>query len=230
VELKESALPMDSKAKAVSIHEVLLEEYGHHPWRRHRDPLSTLIFTVLSQNTTSINQERAGRGLQERFSSWEEVRDAEVGEIVEAIRSAGLANIRASRIKEILQTITVRCGKLDLSFLEEMEGDEAKEWLTSLRGVGPKTAACVLLFSFGKPVLPVDTHVLRVSKRLGLIPAKMAASKAQTLLEEIVPAEAIYDFHLNMIRHGRNICRAQRPRCERCVVRHLCDYLQRSDR
>jgi len=205
--------------------ELLLKEYGHNP-RRHRDPLDTLIFTILSQNTTDTNRDRAAKTLKERFPSWEEVRDAEVGEIVEIIKSAGLAQIRASRIKEVLEMITFRRGELDLSFLGEMENEEAKEWLTSLRGVGPKTAACVLLFSFGKPVLPVDTHVLRVSKRLGLIPSKTSAEKAHILLEEMVPAEAIHDFHLNMIAHGRNICQAQRPRCERCILAHICDYMR----
>jgi len=207
------------------VHEALIREYGHREWRRHRDPLSELIFTILSQNTSDVNRDRACRQLIERFPTWEAVRDADVEEIAAAIRPGGLANIKAPRIKNILQTITERCGGLSLDFLADMSVEEAKEWLGSLKGVGPKTVACVLLFSCGKPVLPVDTHVYRVSKRLGLIPPKASAAKAHSLLEEMLPDEAIYDFHLNMIAHGRQVCKSQKPRCDACVLAGYCDYV-----
>ncbi len=214
-----------SSDKLSVVHELLLEEYGHHRWRPHRDPLSELVRTILSQNTSDVNSDRAFARLRERFLSWEQVRDGDPEAIVEAIELGGLARIKAPRIKAALQAITEERGELDLEFLREMELDKAKAWLESLVGVGPKTAACVLLFSLGRPVLPVDTHVHRVSRRLGLIEPGTSAERAHEILGGMLPDGAIYDFHVNMVSHGRQICDAQRPRCEVCVLAPQCDYL-----
>jgi endonuclease-3 len=213
--------------KVKDVHELLISEYGHHPWRAHRDPLSELVRTILSQNTSDVNSSRAFSRLRDSFPTWEGVLGADVEEIVEAIRPGGLGRIKAPRIKAALEAILEERGDLDLSFLQEMDVHEAKAWLKSLGGVGPKTAACVLLFSLGKPVLPVDTHVLRVSRRVGLIESGTSAEKAHEMLGGMVSDGAVYDFHVNMVAHGRRVCHAQRPACDVCVIARLCDYLHK---
>ncbi|MBC7260714.1 MAG: endonuclease III, partial [Chloroflexi bacterium] len=142
----------------------------------------------------------------------------------EAIQIAGLSQQKAPRIQQALRYISAERGKLDLGFLRQMEVAEAKQWLTSINGIGPKTAAIILLFSLGMPAFPVDTHIHRVSRRLGLIPANASREKAHELLEALLPQEAYYTFHLNVIRHGREVCQARRPRCELCTLRDLCNY------
>jgi len=218
---------MKAREKLRAVHSLLLKEYGHHQWEAHRDPLSELVRTILSQNTSDVNSNRAFARLRERFPSWEQVRGAEVKAIEEAIRPGGLARIKAPRIKSALQAIVEERGELDLEFLRELELDEAKAWLQSLVGVGPKTAACVLLFSLGRPVLPVDTHVLRVSRRVGLIEPGTSMEKAHEVLGEMSPDGAVYDFHVNMVSHGRQVCHPRRPRCEACVLAPHCGYLHR---
>ena len=203
---------------------LLAKEYGASPRREHRDPLSELIYTVLSQNTSDVNSKRAFANLKATFGTWEEVAKAKIESIAGAIRHGGLANVKAPRIKQILQQILAERGNLDLSFLSEMEVQEVKAWLMDLPGVGPKTASCVLLFSLGKPAMPVDTHVYRVTKRLGLIDPKMNPEKAHEWLQTIVLPEKIYTFHLNLVEHGRKTCQARLPLCHRCVVEHLCPY------
>lgn len=205
--------------------EVLRQEYGHHRWKPHRDPLSELVRTILSQNTSDVNSNRAFARLQERFPSWEQVRDGDVEAIVEAIRPGGLARIKAPRIKGAVQAISEERGSLDLEFLRETDLDEARSWLESLVGVGPKTAACVLLFSLGRPVLPVDTHVHRVSRRLGLLQPRASTESAHEILGGMLADGAIYDFHVNMVSHGRRVCVARRPHCDVCVLAAQCDYL-----
>jgi endonuclease-3 len=182
--------------------------YGPRLWRRHGSPLDELIETVLSQNTSDINTERAFRSLRERFSSWEAVRTAPVEEIADAIRSGGLANVKAPRIQAILESIVRERGSLELD------------------GVGPKTAACVLLFALGKPALPVDTHVHRVALRLGLIPPGTSAEAAHELLEALLGEDhdRVYAFHVEAIAHGRQVCTARRPFCERCPLTDCCDF------
>lgn len=212
--------------KLLVIHELLLAEYGHREWLPRRDPLSELIFTILSQNTNDLNRDRAIRRLRERFPTWEDVRDASTAEIAQAIRVGGLANTKAARIKDILEQIGWERAELSLGFLRGMETEEALQWLQSLKGVGPKTAACVLLFSWNVPVFPVDTHIYRLSKRLGLIGERASREKAHRLLGRLVPPEATYDLHLNMIAHGRQVCQAREPRCEICVLKDHCDYYQ----
>jgi endonuclease-3 len=210
--------------KALLIHELLLQEYGPRPWQPGRDPLATLVGTILSQNTNDLNRDRAFKQMRERFPTWEEVRDAEPAELVEAIRPAGLANQKGPRIQNALQIITEQQGKLSLDFLADMEIEEAKRWLTAIKGVGPKTAAIVLCFALGKPAFPVDTHVHRVTKRLGLIGPKTTREQAHTTLEELLPVEIYYPFHINLIAHGRQACKSQQPRCEVCVLQEHCDY------
>ncbi|MFB0534613.1 MAG: endonuclease III [Anaerolineae bacterium] len=210
--------------KALRIHELLLQEYGPRPWQPGRDPLTTLVSAILSQNTNDLNRDRAFERMRERFPTWEEVRDADPAELVEAIRPAGLANQKGPRIQNALRMITEQQGELSLDFVADMEIEEARKWLTSMKGVGPKTAAIVLCFALGKPAFPVDTHVHRVTKRLGLIGPKTTREQAHPLLEELLPAKIYYPFHMNLIAHGRQVCKSQQPRCEVCLLQEDCDY------
>ena len=205
---------------------LLVEQHGHFWWNSHNEPLDELIATVLSQHTSDINTERAFASLKRAFPDWESVRTAPTSEVADAIRSGGLAGIKAPRIQNILDAIVTERGSYDLSHLSSMSLPEAKRWLVRLPGVGPKTAACVLLFSLGRPALPVDTHVHRVSKRLGLIGAGVSAEAAHAILEAGLgdDRDRHYDFHLTMIAHGRTVCTARRPFCERCSLTEHCDY------
>jgi len=214
--------------KALAVHQLLIEQYGQREWRPGRDPLSELIFTILSQNTSDVNRDRAWVRLKERFPTWESVLAADAEKLADAIRPGGLANVKAPRIQETLRVIQMERGEFTLDFLAEMEVDEARKWLTSLKGVGPKTAAIVLLFSLGKPAFPVDTHVHRVSQRLGLIGPKTSREKAHDVLEELIPPEIYYPFHLNLIAHGREVCKSQKPRCDTCILQEHCDYYRES--
>ena len=180
------------------------------------------MLTVLSQNTSDANSFRAYKSLRRRFPTWEELAAARPSEVAAAIRSGGLANVKAPRILAILREIRNREGSLDLSLLRRMPDAEAREYLTSLPGVGLKTAAVVLAFSLGRPVLPVDTHVHRVASRLGLIPPKATARRAHEVLEEITPPDIRVEMHVGLIRLGREICKAGRPRCEDCPLAGLC--------
>jgi endonuclease-3 len=208
------------------IYERLAEAYGTPEWRPTGDALGELIATILSQHTSDVNSERAYRQLRERFPTWEAVRDAPGEEVAEAIRSGGLAEVKAERIQRILRLLTERIGAAPLSLdtLADMPLEEADAYLRALPGVGPKTAACVLLFALGKPAFPVDTHVWRVTRRLGLIGAKVSADAAHRALERMIPPAWRYATHINLIRHGRRICTAQRPACERCPLRAGCAY------
>jgi endonuclease-3 len=211
-----------SLLKISEIITLLQREYGSVTWRSRTDPLSELIMTILSQNTSDHNSRRAFESLLARFGGWKTVAEGSVEDIAEAIKLGGLAQVKAPRIKQILRQIQAQRGSLDLEFLKKMPVAEAKEWLRSLPGVGPKTAACVLLFSLGKPVLPVDTHIHRVAKRLGLIDSRVSAEKAHEILGDIVPAKDVYQFHILIIEHGRRVCKAQRPRCRECVLLKVC--------
>ncbi|HEY8477609.1 MAG TPA: endonuclease III [Chloroflexota bacterium] len=205
----------------------LEEVYGPAEPPRRVDPLDELVYTVLSQHSSDTNTDRTYASLRATFGTWEAVRDAPPSAIADAIRHGGLAEVKAPRLKSILERITERCGRLDLSLLHDMELEEARRFLLSLDGVGPKTAACVLLFACGKPALPVDTHVHRVSRRLGFIDARASAEEAHTVLEALVPPEQVLAYHVHLIRHGRRVCKAPRPRCEACVVSHLCPSTER---
>ena len=202
--------------------EILDEAYARPPQQVSRDPMFELILTVLSQHTSDHNSGEAMHRLLEKFPSWELILSSDVAELEEAIRPGGLAPTKSKRITYILREIADRNDSFDLSFLEFMPLTEARDWLVSLPGVGPKTAACVLLFALGRPVLPVDTHVERVSKRLGLIPANMTAEKARVELEESVPPKDIYAYHMDLIQHGRRTCHARNPACEACPLADKC--------
>jgi endonuclease-3 len=210
--------------KVGRVYDALAAYYGDLEWRPSTDPLSELILTILSQHTSDLNRDRAFSAMKERFSTWEEVRDAPVNELADAIRSGGLANVKAPRIQEVLRQISDEQSEMSLDFLYETPVEEAKAWLAGFKGVGPKTAACVLMFACGMPVLPVDTHVYRVSQRIGLLGSRTNAEKAHTELESLVEPDKRYNFHIYLISYGRDVCHAQRPLCEKCVVAQLCNY------
>ena len=216
---------MESRAKVRAIHKILLKSYGE-PEHSPLDAVSELVCTILSQNTNDNNRDRAYTSLRAKFPIWEQVRDAPTRQVIAAIRPAGLANQKGPRIQKVLRRISeLNPGQpLNIDFLADLPVDEAKQWLMSLDGVGPKTAAIVLLFSLNRPAFPVDTHVHRVTTRLGLIPNGTTAEKAHGLLEALVPPEWYYAFHLNVIAHGRAVCKAQRPQCEICPLQKHCEY------
>ena len=215
---------MNLPERAFAVHQELLSYYGYPEWRYPLPPLDELISTILSQNTNDTNRDRAFQRLRAQFPTWELVRDAPLDEIVEAIRPAGLANQKGARIQSILREITARRGELDLGFLRWVTTEEAKAWLLQFKGVGPKTAAIVLQFSLDKPAFPVDTHIYRVSGRIGLRPDAMNVEKAHEHLARLFPEQAYYAAHLNIIRLGREICQARRPNCHVCPLTNLCDY------
>jgi endonuclease-3 len=210
--------------RAIKIHERLLEVFGEPIWRNPLPPVDELVSTILSQNTNDVNRDRAFNALRAVFPTWEAVRDAQESEVVAAIRPAGLANQKGPRIQKVLRQITEERGSLDLSFLKDLPLEEARSWLTKFNGVGPKTAAIVLCFSLGRPAFPVDTHIYRVSGRIGLRPEKMTVEQAHPHLEALFPPETYYAAHLNLIRLGREVCHARKPDCPNCPIRDLCDF------
>ena len=202
--------------------ELLEQEYGPREWQPGKEPIDVLIETILSQNTSDVNSGRAFGSLLSTFGSWEAVASAPVEYIAQTIKFGGLSRIKAVRIKQILNKIEKERGCISLDFLSSMSIAEAKNYLLSLPGVGLKTANCVLLFALGKPCLPVDTHVFRVARRLGLIDSRISTEKAHNLLQEQVPLSRVYQFHLHMIEHGRQVCHARQPRCVECVLENGC--------
>ena len=201
---------------------LLAEEQGPVEWEPRYDPASELVYTVLSQHTSDVNSGRAFKRLMESFGSLEGVAAASVEEVEDAIRAGGLARIKAPRIKAILREIYQEVRSYDLSFLGEMPLEDAKAWLKRLPGIGPKSAAVILCFSLGMPAMPVDTHIHRVAKRLGLIGKKVTADKAHDILEGMVAPEDVFAFHVYLINHGRRVCKAPRPRCGECVLAEGC--------
>jgi endonuclease-3 len=215
---------MDLQEQAIEVYRRLLEFYGDPQWRSPLSPIDELVSTILSQNTNDVNRDRAFDALKEKFSSWEAVRDADPRVVIDVIRPAGLANQKGPRIQLILRQISEQRGSLDLNFLTEKSVDEANEWLRNFKGVGPKTTAIVLLFSLNIPAFPVDTHIFRVTGRLGLRPEKMSVEQTHDHLERLFPKEAYYSLHLNLIRLGREICQARKPNCPKCPLKSLCNY------
>ncbi len=202
--------------------ERLVPVYGPVEWRQRMDPLDELIFTVLTQHTSDLNAERAFKQMRARYPAWRDVLDAPVEDLTDAIRSGGLANQKSARLQLILADILKRHGRFDLAFLGAMSMDEARSWLLALPGVGPKTAAVVLAFSFGMPAMPVDTHVHRVSRRLGLISKKTTADDAHPILEDLIKPEDRYMAHVLLIAHGRRTCKALHPLCGNCALNDVC--------
>jgi endonuclease-3 len=216
---------IDSKKRtARAIHQRLLEAFGTPDWGVPLPPLDELVSTILSQNTNDANRDRAFRGLRKQFPTWEAVRDAEPGAVVAAIRPAGLANQKGPRIQAVLAEITAQRGGLDLEFLRGWPAEQVYDWLVSFKGVGPKTAAIVMLFSLDMPAFPVDTHIYRVTGRLGLRPAEMSVEQAHPYLASLFLPETYGPAHLNLIRLGRQICQARKPNCPACPVQDLCEY------
>jgi endonuclease-3 len=198
--------------------------YGVPELERDLDPLDALIETILSQSTTNINSRRAFESLKRRFPTWDAARRARTSSIEEAIRSGGLAKQKSVIIKNILNEIYAKLGSFDLSFLKQIRLEEARDFLLSFKGVGPKTVACVLLFSCERPVFPIDTHIFRIARRLGLIPEKGLDAEAHRMMEAMLPEERFYEVHVNLICHGRKICRPQNPLCEECCLVDYCQY------
>jgi len=202
------------------------EQYGPRKLEPNQDPVGEIVQTILSQHTSDVNSGRAFASLREAFPTWESIIDAPSELIAESIRSGGLADQKAPRIQHALGTILAARGEFDLSFLSSMAKTDARNWLTAINGIGPKTASCVLLFSLGIPVMPVDTHVHRVSMRLGIFPPRMTADAGHEWLESLLgdDPQRIYAFHVELIRHGREICIARTPRCADCFLRDICDF------
>lgn len=223
-----SASSESLQEKYQAVYQLLIDTYSQPDWRPYLDPVDELVSTILSQNTSDVNRDRAFDALKACFPDWASVMNAPEEAVRDAIRPAGLANQKAPRIQNALRQIQSENGDLSLDFLEQMDVDEAKAWLTGIKGVGPKTAAIILLFAFGRPAFPVDTHVHRVTGRLGLIGPKDSAERAHQILEQIVEPEAFYAFHLLLIRHGREICAARYPRCEVCPLTEHCVYYERN--
>lgn len=218
---------MPRKATKVSartirrVDDLLAQAYGERD-SKAGDPLDGLIRTILSQNTTDVNSHAAFASLKQRFPTWEEALAADPDDIADAIRHGGLAEIKSARIQEILAQIHRERGELSLDFICELPVEEAEEYLLSFKGVGPKTAAIVLLFDCGMPLFPVDTHVFRVTSRLGWLPEKATPERAHEVLRELVPEELHFQLHLNLVQHGREVCDARNPDCASCPLKRLC--------
>jgi endonuclease III len=212
-------------AKAIEVTRRLTELYGELPFSS-KDPMSMLVDILLSHRTRDEQTAAAWDNLLKRFGSWEAVRDAPTQEVQDAIANVNFPEVKAPRLQTIMRQITAERGNLNLDFLRDLPAEEGAAWLNRFEGVGPKTAACVLLFSCQKPLLPVDVHVHRVSGRLGLIGKKVSADAAHTLLQALLPQDArsIYNFHKALLRHGQRICVYERPRCNKCALTDLCDY------
>ena len=230
---------MKEEEKIREIHRRLKERYGEPEDPPEMSGIGYLVETILSQNTNDINRDKAYSNLVDKYSTWEQVENAEYDELVDTIRVAGLGPTKAERIQEALRIVredrrnsegvsgdAENQGEYSLEFIREMSVDDGKEWLTEIPGVGPKTAAIILCFYFRKPVFPVDTHVHRISKRLGLIPRNAGRTKAHNILEEKVPDDIKYELHRLMIEYGRDTASARNPDCENCIWPEECDYYQ----
>lgn len=210
-----------SRRRVLAIRDRLREMYGRPEHEPHGDPVHELVLTILSQNTSDTNRDAAYAGLRARFGSWSEVRDAPTAEVEAAIMRGGLAPTKAPRIQSVLRELG---DPIDLEWLREASRDDALEFLTGLPGVGRKTAACVMLFALGRPEIPVDTHVHRVGARLGLFDPRASSEEAHDEMLAITPPEDAYELHMNLIAHGRRLCRPARPRCGECALRRICKY------
>lgn len=212
-------------AKALEVTRRVTDNYGVASWSR-KDPLSMLVDIILSHRTRDEQTAAAYDNLKQKFGTWEAMRDAPMQEVQDAIANVNWPEVKAPRLQAIMRRITEERGELNLDFLRDIPVEEGAVWLSRLEGVGPKTVACVLLFSCRKPILPVDTHVHRVSIRLGFIGKKVTADNAHPLLQALLPqdAQTIYNFHKGLLRHGQRICVYDHPRCDRCFLTDICDY------
>lgn len=213
---------MEAAAKVRTVDRLLAKEYGT-PEPRQGDPLDALIATVLSQNTSDVNSHRAYRAMREAFPTWEAVMEAPCGALEKVLKPGGLARTKSARIQRMLRSIASE-GPLSLDGLQNLSTEEAERVLLEFDGVGPKTARCVLLFALGRDVFPIDTHVLRLLRRLGIIPETMAAQKAHETVPSLIPKGGCHRLHVNLIAHGRRVCHSRNPACDRCVLRPHCVY------
>lgn len=220
---------VEHQVKLEKIRARLIAAYGMPEWRQPLSPVDELVSTILSQNTNDTNRDAAFNALISVFPDWKSVMNADPEDVITAIRTAGLANQKGPRIQKALCDISERThGNISLDFLKDMPSEEARRWLMSVNGVGPKTAAIVLLFSMGIPAFPVDTHIYRVTGRIGLRPMQLNVEKTHAYLEACIPEEAYYDLHLNLIRLGREVCGARKWHCYRCPVEDLCGFDQKN--
>jgi len=218
----------DLKKRAIAVHEKLLEAFGEPIWRNPLPAIDELVSTILSQNTNDVNRDRGFNALRAKLPTWESVRDAKTEDVIAPNKPAALANQKGPRIQQVLRAITEERGSLNLDFLAGLPIEEARAWLTKFNGVGPKTAAIVLCFSLNMPAFPVDTHIYRVSGRIGLRPEKMTVEQAHPHLESVFPPETYYAVHLNIIRLGREVCGARKPNCPQCPIIKLCEYKEKT--
>ena len=210
------------RRKARRVHKILLDFFGEPKWGNPLPALDELVSTILSQNTNDINRDRAFEALRKKMPTWKAVRDAPLAQVVEAISPAGLANQKGPRIQKALLQITEERDQLDLDFLREWSPQEVRAWLTRFHGVGPKTASIVMQFSLDIPAFAVDTHVHRITGRLGLRPEKMSADDTHAHMESLLLPDTYGVAHMNLIRLGREVCRARRPDCPNCPLRRMC--------
>ena len=216
----------DREAKALETIRRLDDAYGEPPLVPRREPMHELVSTMLSHRTTMQAEERAFHAMWERYGSWDAVREADEDELAAVLKGVQFPEPKARNIKTVLETIREERGGYDLSFLQDLPLDQAQAWLTSLPGVGVKTATLLLLFCFARPVLPVDTHVHRVSGRLGVIDEGVSASKAHRVLLDVLPNEpqTLFSYHVDLLRHGQRVCVWRNPRCGECVLTDICDW------
>lgn len=215
-------------AKALIVYERLLVTYGDHPLVPRREPMHELISTILSHRTTQSNEDIAYQRMWERFGSWEGIRTAPLDALIEALKPSNFPDVKAPYIQGVLNRLREERGEYSIDFLRDLPVEEALAWLTAMPGVGIKTASLVLLFCFSKPIIPVDTHVHRVSQRLGLIGAKVNPTAAHGVLFDMLPHDPpfLFNFHINMLRHGQRVCIWGAPRCEQCPLTDVCDWYQ----
>ncbi len=223
-----AAARSDARALAHAIYHRLQDAYGAPTWRPQYAPMDELVLTFLSQSTSDLNSGRAFGALKARYPTWPAALNAPVEELAETIRSGGLARQKAPRIQAALRRILAERGEFRIDFLADLPVDEGLRWLTSFAGIGPKTASIVLLFCFDKPAFPVDTHVARVSRRLGIASPKDSEQKIKGIWEALTPAAWYYPLHLNLIRHGRQVCHARAPQCGACVLNDVCRYADKT--
>lgn len=218
----------EHRERLARVKERLHHRFGTPTWHVQMPAVDELICTILSQNTNDINRDKAFYALKERYSDWEAVRDADPGELQHVIRVAGLANQKGPNIQAALRDITQARGEIDLDWLKELSTEEARAWLVSLKGVGPKTAAIVMVFSLGMPAFPVDTHIYRVTGRIGLRPKELDITKTHAYLENIAEPADYGSLHLNLIDLGREVCQARKPKCPGCPVLDLCQFPEKT--
>jgi endonuclease-3 len=217
-------MKQNHRARCARINHALVGCYGEPKWTGPRDPLEVLIGTILSQSTTATNSERAYKALREAYATWEDLADAKLDAVAKALRPGGLAKRKAKHIVNLVRDLRKEYGAASLEFIKSMSVREAMRALNGIDGVGPKTGACVILFALGREICPVDTHIHRILQRIGILGSSMTPEGAFEILQPLVPAGSSYSFHVNLIRLGREVCKAGKPRCAACPVETECRY------